>query len=237
MYLSLMPRARGHTLFVDADDTLWENNIYFDAVVTQYVAMVGSHGCPPDHARERLLDIERARTRQFGYGVSNFQSSLEAACRILLDGRDWSTEADTIRELCSGLRRRAVLNRPGVTETLRSLAGRHRIILFTKGDLDDQMAKVARSGLRGLLHQVDVVIEKDAGTYVDAVRRHGADPERTWMVGNSPKSDVLPALEAGLGAVFVPHEATWTLERAEIPDSGHARLIMIERFADLLEHF
>src|SRR6185295_5917744 len=103
---------------------------------------------PRERALERLLEIERARTKQYGYGVSNFQSSLEAACRVLLDGRDWSTEADTIRELCSGLRRRAAANLPGVTETLRTLAGRHRVILFTKGDLDDQLAKVARSGLR-----------------------------------------------------------------------------------------
>jgi putative hydrolase of the HAD superfamily len=230
-------RARGQTLFVDADDTLWENNIYFDAVVAQYVAMVGSHGCPPEHALERLLEIERARTRQFGYGVDNFQTSLEAACRVLLDGRDWSSEANAIRELCSGLRRRAAANLPGVTETLRVLAGRHRVILFTKGDLDDQMAKVARSGLRPRLHQVDVVIEKDVATYVDALTRHGADPDRTWMVGNSPKSDVIPALEAGLRAVFIPHAATWKLELAELPDPNHRRLLIIERFSDLLTHF
>ena len=81
-------RTDRQTLVFDADDTLWENNIYFDAVVAQYVALVGSHGCPPARALERLLEIERARTKQFGYGVANFQSSLEAACRMLLDGRD-----------------------------------------------------------------------------------------------------------------------------------------------------
>ena len=232
-----MRQSRGCTLFVDADDTLWENNIYFDAVVAQYVALVGSHGCPPERALERLLEIERARTRQFGYGVSNFQSSLEAACKVLLDGRDWSTEADTIRELCSGLRRRAAANLPGVTDTLRTLAGRHRVILFTKGDLDDQLGKVLRSGLRARLHQVDVVVEKDAATYRDAVHRHGAEPARTWMIGNSPKSDVLPALDAGLGAVFIPHHATWALELTDIPDRSHARLTILERFSDLVDHF
>jgi putative hydrolase of the HAD superfamily len=229
--------ARGCTLFIDADDTLWENNIYFDAVVAQYVALVGSHGCPPAQALERLLEIERARTRQFGYGVANFQTSLETACRMLLDGRDIGPEVNALRELCSGLRRRAVANLPGVTETLRALAGRHRVILFTKGDLDDQQAKVARSGLRALLHQVDVVVEKDRAAYVDAVWRHGADPARTWMVGNSPKSDVVPALEAGLGAVFIPHAATWALELMELPDRTHPRLTIVERFSDLLHHF
>jgi putative hydrolase of the HAD superfamily len=229
--------GRGLTLLIDADDTLWENNIYFDAVVAQYVALVGSHGCPPAQALERLLEIERTRTRQFGYGVANFQTSLETACRMLLDGRDIVGEVHALRELCSGLRRRAVANLPGVTETLRTLAGRHRVILFTKGDLDDQQAKVARSGLRALLHQVDVVVEKDRDAYVDAVRRHGADPARTWMVGNSPKSDVVPALEAGLGAVFIPHAATWTLELMELPDRTHPRLTIVERFSDLIDHF
>jgi putative hydrolase of the HAD superfamily len=237
MYPSTMPPPRGCTLFIDADDTLWENNIYFDAVVAQYVALVASHGCPPAQAIERLLEIERARTRQFGYGVANFQSSLEAACRTLLDGRDIVREVDALRELCSGLRRRAVANLAGVSETLRVLAGRHRVILFTKGDLDDQHAKVARSGLRSLLHQVDVLVEKDRTAYLDAVDRHGADPSRTWMIGNSPKSDVIPALEAGLGAVFIPHAATWALELTALPDPTHPRLTIVERFSDLLTHF
>jgi putative hydrolase of the HAD superfamily len=232
-----MPQPRGCTLFIDADDTLWENNIYFDAVVARYVALVASHGCPPADAIERLLEIERARTRQFGYGVNNFQTSLEAACHILLEGRDWSSEAHTIRELCSGLRRRPAANLPGVTATLRALAGRHRVILFTKGDLDDQLAKVARSGLRSRFHQIDVVVEKDRAAYVDAMHRHGADPARTWMIGNSPKSDIVPALDAGLGAVFIPHAATWALELMEIPDRRHARLTIVERFSDLLAHF
>jgi putative hydrolase of the HAD superfamily len=236
-YSRIMPQPRGCTLFIDADDTLWENNIYFDAVVAQYVALVGSHGCPPAHALERLLEIERARTRQYGYGVTNFQSSLEAACRILLDGRDTASEVQTIRELCSGLRRRRADNLPGVTETLRALGGRHRVILLTKGDLDDQLGKVARSGLRSRLHQVDVVVEKDCAAYLDAVERHGADRARTWMIGNSPKSDIVPALEAGLGAVFIPHAATWALELTEIPDRNHARLTIVERFSDLLQHF
>lgn len=232
-----MARPRACTLFVDADDTLWENNVYFDAVVAQYVEMVGAHGWAADEAHLRLLEIERARTRQFGYGVGNFQSSIEQACHVMLDGRDWTAEGDRIRRLCTGLRRRAAPILPDVATTLRSLAGRHRIVLFTKGDSDDQLAKVARSGLRDWMHQVDVVAEKDTATYVDAVRRHGAEPARTWMIGNSPKSDVIPALEAGLGAVFIPHHATWMLERCDLPDPTHPRLTVLERFSDLLAHF
>jgi putative hydrolase of the HAD superfamily len=230
-------RPRGLPLFLDADDTLWENNIYFDAVVAQYVALVGRHGCPPERARARLLEIERARTLQFGYGVLNFQASLEQAVDGLVGGRDWSREAATIRELCTGLRRQAITSLDGVGETLRELGSRHRLILVTKGDLDDQLGKVARSGLRGRLHQVDVVVEKDARAYTDLLRRHGASPDRAWMIGNSPKSDILPALEAGLGAVFIPHAATWTLELVDLPPLPPDRSLVLDRFADLIRHF
>jgi putative hydrolase of the HAD superfamily len=124
-----------------------------------------------------------------------------------------------------------------VATTLRALAGRHRVVLLTKGDGDDQMGKVARSGLRRHLHQVDVVPEKDESAYRDVLRRHGADPARTWMVGNSPKSDILPALAAGLGAVFVPHPATWTLELAALPPPHTPRYFVRDRFRDLLDLF
>jgi putative hydrolase of the HAD superfamily len=225
------------TLLIDADDTLWENNIYFDEVVAQYVGLVERHGCPPSAARDKLLEIERVRTKQFGYGVDNFRLSLESATRHLLDGRDCGEELTTIHELCAGLRRRAILLLPGVDETLRILAGRHRLILLTKGDHDDQLAKVVRSGLRSRFHEVDVVAEKDEPTYRDVVRRHGVDPERAWMIGNSPKSDIRPALDADLRAVFVPHAATWTLELEDLPSPPPGRLLIVEKFSDLTAHF
>jgi len=228
---------RGSTLLIDADDTLWENNIYFDEIVSRYVEMVGRHGCPADRARAKLLEIERQRTKRFGYGIDNFRLSLVSACQQLLDGRDYHHELTTFDELCSGLRRRAITLLPEVDETLRGLAGRHRLILLTKGDPDDQMGKVARSGLRTRFHEVDVVAEKNVETYHDVIRRHGVDRSRAWMIGNSPKSDILPALEAGLRTVFIPHAATWALELQELPKVDGDRLLVIERFADLAIHF
>ena len=227
---------RGLTLFVDADDTLWENNIYFEAVVADYLALVERHGCPPEQARARLIEVERERVGRFGYGIANFQASLELACRSLIDT---STPVDTgpIAGLCASLRRRAGTHLAEVAATLRSLAGRHRIVLLTKGDGDDQMGKVARSGLRRHLHQVDIVPEKDVAAYRDVLRRHGAAPERSWMIGNSPKSDILPALGAGLGAVFVPHPATWSLELVDLPAPHTPRYIVLDRFRDLLDRF
>ncbi|MEO5823699.1 MAG: HAD family hydrolase [Vicinamibacteraceae bacterium] len=228
--------SRGLTLFVDADDTLWENNIYFEAVVADFLALTERHGCPPEQARAKLIEVERERVGRFGYGIANFQASLELACRSLV-GESHGVDTAPIAGLCASLRRRAGTHLAEVASTLRSLAGRHRVVLLTKGDGDDQMGKVARSGLRRHLHQVDVVPEKDLAAYRDVLRRHGAVPERSWMIGNSPKSDILPALAAGLGAVFVPHKATWTLELADLPAPHTPRYLVRERFRDLLHLF
>ena len=170
-----MPYPRGLTLFVDADDTLWENNIYFEAVVADYLALAERLGCAPERARARLIEVERERVGRFGYGIANFQASLEQACRSLADEAD-TLDTGGIAGLCASLRRRAGTHLGEVAATLRSLAGRHRVVLVTKGDGDDQMGKVARSGLRRHLHQVDIVPEKDEAAYRDVLRRHGADP-------------------------------------------------------------
>src|SRR5262245_43167530 len=226
-----MPSPRGLTLFVDADDTLWENNVYFEAIVADYVALAASHGGTPEQARARLIEVERERVGRFGYGIANFQASLELACQSF--GQGTSVDTTAIAGLCAQLRRRAGTHLSEVASTLRTLGGRHRVVLLTKGDADDQLGKVARSGLRRHLHQVDVVPEKDADAYRDVLRRHGADPGRSWMVGNSPKSDILPALAAGLGAVFIPHPATWSLEIADLPGRDTPRYLVLERFRDL----
>jgi putative hydrolase of the HAD superfamily len=231
-----MPAPRGLTLFVDADDTLWENNIYFEAVVADYLALAERHGCAADRARARLIEVERERVGRFGYGIANFQASLEQACRSLVE-EPAAVDTGGIAGLCASLRRRAGTHLAEVAATLRTLAGRHRVVLVTKGDGDDQMGKVARSGLRRYLHQVDIVPEKDEAAYRDVLRRHGADPARSWMIGNSPKSDILPALGAGLGAVFVPHPATWSLELADLPAPHTPRYIVLDRFRNLLDLF
>jgi putative hydrolase of the HAD superfamily len=125
----------------------------------------------------------------------------------------------------------------GVPETLEYLSARHDLTLFTKGHPEEQKLKIGRSGLGSYFAHTAIVREKDAAAYRDLAERRGMDPERTWMIGNSPKSDINPALAAGLNAVFVPHAHTWVLERQEIVKSGKGRLIVVERFGDLRGHF
>jgi putative hydrolase of the HAD superfamily len=227
----------GLTLLIDADDTLWENNVYFDTVIERAASRLEAYGVPAATMRETLLAIERKRTQVHGYGSMNFGTSLEVLCEHVGIGDTIDDLRPFIRAEVASLRRKRIEIRPGVPETLSYLRRRHRLVLFTKGNHDEQWEKVVRSGLRDLFHQVDVVREKDQNAYEDAARRLGARPTDTWMIGNSPKSDILPARAAGLGAVFVPHPQTWALEQADLPEGQDPRVLRVERFGDLTTIF
>ena len=125
---------------------------------------------------------------------------------------------------------------PGVAETLIDLSRRHRLLLFTKGEPEEQRLKVRRSGLEDQFERVVVTKEKDVAGYRDLIRAHRIDVDRAWMVGNSPRSDIIPALEAGLHAVYIPHEHTWRLEQAEVP-AQDGRLLTLTSFRQLRDHF
>jgi putative hydrolase of the HAD superfamily len=227
----------GLTLLVDADDTLWENNVYFDSVIGRTAERLTTYGVPEARTREALLAIERQRTRAHGYGSINFGASLEVLCDHVGVGASIDELRPFLRAEIAALRRKRLEILPDVPDTLAYLRRRHRLVLFTKGNHDEQWDKVQRSGLRDLFHQVDVVREKDQGAYADATRRLGVRPEHAWMIGNSPKSDILPARAAGLGAVFVPHTGTWELELADLPEPDDLGTLRIDRFADLVSIF
>lgn len=226
----------GLTLFIDADDTLWENNVHFNAVMREYARLLELHGIDPQRAHDVLLDVERRRTKTHGYGIACFRLSLGEACHALL-GREPEEERRVLDALCTRLARFPIDVLADVPATLRELRGRHRVILMTKGDRDDQLDKLMRSSLHECFHQVDVVREKDVDTYRLARDRFGVCDGRGWMVGNSPRSDIRPALEAGLNAVFVPHKDTWVLEHEDLPTGYGERLLTIESFGDLVASF
>jgi putative hydrolase of the HAD superfamily len=125
----------------------------------------------------------------------------------------------------------------GVEETLDYLSDRHDLTLFTKGNPDEQLMKVDRSELGPYFAHTAVVKEKDAAAYSRLATERGLARDSTWMIGNSPKSDINPALEAGLNAVLVPHSHTWVLEHQDLRESGKGSFLRVERFADLRLHF
>lgn len=224
-------------LVLDADDTLWENNALFESIIADFIDWVAHPKLDAAGVRRVLTDVERLNVAAHGYGTKVFTRSLHDAVARLRGGP--VTEAD--RTHLMGLVRRLEVGEvellDGVAETLEQLAARgHDLVLLTKGDPAEQRLKIEASGLARHFRETHVVREKDVGTYRALTASAALDPQRTWMVGNSPRSDILPALAAGLGAVHIPHHMTWELERADLPERT-PRLLRLDRFPDLLAHF
>jgi len=225
------------TLLIDADDTLWENNIYFERVITRFFEDFPGHA--PEALRQTLDDVEREIVLSHGYGLAAFEHALVQTWERLSGSRPEPGRETEVRALARSVNDHPMQLLPGVEETLAYLAARHSLILMSKGDPGEQSAKLDRSGLRHHFTAVEIVPEKDPEAYRDTLARHSLTPLSTWMVGNSPKSDVNPALAAGLNAVFVPHDMTWVLEHEHVspPPAEPPRLLVLERFAELQDHF
>jgi putative hydrolase of the HAD superfamily len=225
------------SLIVDADDTLWENNIYFERAFDEFCDFLDHSHLTPADIRSVLDEIELVNSKIHGYGSVNFGRNLRE-CYQRLAQREIG--ADDLNRVMSFAER--ILDHPmevieGVEETLQYLAPRHDLTLFTKGNLEEQKLKLDRSGLAAYFGHTAIVKEKDAAAYGALVEERGLDPASTWMTGNSPKSDINPALRAGLKAIFVPHLHTWRLEHEEVESGFGDRLLVLEKFADLQRHF
>jgi putative hydrolase of the HAD superfamily len=224
------------TLLIDADDTLWENNIFFEQSIDTYVDLLEPLGFSREYIRRILNETERRNIRQHGYGVSSFGRSLEETYMKLAGNFARKELVQQISGLAEELERVPPHILEGVPETLTYLAERHRLILFTKGEPAEQAAKVERSGLQPRFEAIEIVPEKDAATYRRLVHHHRIIKSHGWMIGNSPRSDINPALAAGLNAVFIPHSRTWQFEHDEL-SSGPGKLLVLPRFETLREHF
>jgi putative hydrolase of the HAD superfamily len=225
------------TLLIDADDTLWENNIYFERAFDDFVDFLAHSALSASEIREVLNEIELANARVHGYGSLNFGRNLQQAYQHLAEREIRTDDLAHVMSLAERILEQPLELIQGVAETLADLAARHDLTLFTKGHPEEQRMKVERSGLGRYFAHTAIVKEKDADAYRRLVGERGMAPEQTWMIGNSPKSDVNPALEAGLGAVLVPHAHTWVLEHQELRAPKGSRFLRLESFAELKRHF
>jgi putative hydrolase of the HAD superfamily len=223
-------------LIIDADDTLWENNIYFERAFEEFAAFLNHSSLSPQEVRDVLDEIEHANARIHGYGSGSFGRNLRQCYEHLAEHEFNDADLATVMGFAQRILECPMEVIDGVAATLDYLASRHDLTLFTKGNPEEQRLKIDRSGLAGHFRHAAIVKEKDAPAYRRLVEERGMDPAHTWMIGNSPKSDINPALEAGLGAVFVPHAHTWVLEKCELR-TDHGRLLQLESFAELRRHF
>ena len=218
------------TVGLDADDTLWHNETVFRLTQARFLDLLTEHENAVIEAR--LAEIERRNLQLYGYGVKGFTLSMIETAMEMCNGEP---PAGVIREILAAGREmlaHPVETLPGVDEALTRLSGRYRLVLITKGDLLDQERKLAASGLGDLFAAVEIVSEKDRATYERVFTRHGTGPAEAVMVGNSMKSDVLPALQAGAFAVHIPYVVTWAHELADAPE-GHPRYGALDRIDDL----
>jgi putative hydrolase of the HAD superfamily len=230
-----MPTGNQHLIF-DADDTLWENNVLFERAIDDFIEWVDHPTLDPVAVRHLLLDIERANAAAHGYGSKVFLRSLHDCFERLAERPVSPADAADIDRLTARLAHHEVELIPDVAATLDELGARHDLLLLTKGDPVEQQRKIDASGLAHHFRRAVVVAEKEPTVYAELAATEGLDPSRAWMIGNSIKSDVNPALAVGMGAVFIPNDNTWALEHAEL-DAGAPRLLQLERFGQLAAHF
>ncbi len=222
-------------LLIDADDTLWENNIYFEQAIETFINFLNHSSLTPAEVRGVLDEVEMTQSQ--GYGTANFIRCLQETYRRLAEREVREEDMEQIRRFGEQIRQHPLQLLDGVQETLAYLAPRHRLLLLTKGSEEDQRLKIDSSGLDVYFEQAIVVAEKDVETYTRLVNELGLDPPTTWMIGNSPRSDINPALEAGLNAVYIPHANTWRLEMQELRPAGHGKFLTLRTFRELREHF
>jgi putative hydrolase of the HAD superfamily len=228
----------GQTLLIDADDTLWENNVYFERAIAAFIGFLNHESYTPEQVRQTLNEVERENILAHGYGLISFTRSLVDCYERLSAGAVTEEQRERVRGFARTIGEKEIELLAGVRETLAQLNGRHRLILMTKGNHAEQADKFARSGLSPFFHAVEIVAEKDAAMYRAVMARHGLAANTSWMIGNSPKSDINPALAAGLNAVHLFHKDTWVLEHAELAEPGAGQnLIELDGFAKLTEIF
>jgi putative hydrolase of the HAD superfamily len=220
------------TLGFDADDTLWHNENIFEKVHERYFRLLSKHHDAATVERA-LFEVEMRNLQLYGYGIKGFTlSSVETAIE-LTQGKISTHEISEILALGREMLDHPVELLDGAREALDLLAPSKRLILITKGDLLDQERKLAKSGLAGRFHAIEIVSEKDCGTYRRILERHGIDPSRFLMVGNSLKSDILPVLELGGSGVHVPYRITWGHEHAKKPTGSDGRFFQIPSLREL----
>lgn len=234
----MMPGVRQtrQILIFDADDTLWENNVIFERVVDDFVDWLAHPSLEPADIRRILAEVEDANIVAHGYGSRVFLRSLAGCFTRLMERPLTADEEEQMAKFRSAFTGGRVELISEVTDVLDELRERHELYLMTKGMPDEQQHKIDASGLAGHFTAIDIVQAKDPQTYREVVGRRGLDAGRTWMIGNSPKSDIIAARAAGLRAVFIPNANTWAHEHADL-DPDDANILHLEKFGDLRRHF
>lgn len=204
------------TIGFDADDTLWQNEQFYRLTESRFAELLRDYAEPGDISA-RLLETEKRNLQKYGFGIKGFTLSMIETAIQMTDAKVPASVIGDILDAGREMLSHPIEILPHAREALEELAGSHRIVLITKGDLFDQERKLAQSGLGDFFDTVEIVSDKSRDTYERIFSRIGEGPEHSMMIGNSLRSDVVPVIEAGGWGVYVPHDLTWIIEHAEPP--------------------
>lgn len=225
-----MSSLQNRYLFIDADDTLWENEQYFRDAEAEFARTFA-----PDMTVEDVQGILWEKQEEyipwFGYGSKTYFMGMTAAVTEMKGSVD-AAALTKIKEIIIRLANHEVKPLEGVEETLSELSRHYSLVLATKGETLEQKSKIKASGLAKYFVGIEVMVDKTENDYIELGARYGVAPEQLVMVGNSVRSDILPVISLGGTAYHIPHEIVWTHELADLPISE--RLICIDRFAELV---
>src|ERR1700730_11304198 len=232
----MAPAIERQFILIDGDDTLWENNVYFEQAIEAFIDFLAHSSMSRDQVRAALDEIKRMDVSVHGDRSASSTKTLRQTYERLAERDLRPDDIEHVLQLGQRIASQPVQLLPDVADTISYLAGRHDLMLLTKGHPEEQRLKIERSGLEPFFNATAVVLEKAEETYRAIVEERQLDPTRIWMVGNSPRSDINPALAAGLNAVLIPHEHTWRLEKEEIVQVD-GRLLTLRAFGELRAHF
>jgi len=224
--------TRFEIIAFDADDTLWHNERLYVNAQARFSELLSRYH-EPEWIKDRLFQTETRNIQHFGYGIKAFALSMIETAVELTEGRISGRDVQAVIDLAKEMLSAEVQLLDHVRETIRELSNRYSLMVITKGDLLDQEVKILRSGLGEFFRYTEVVSHKTRETYERVLRRYSILPERFLMVGNSLKSDILPVLELGGNAVFIPYEITWLHEIAEAPPEGQPGYYLLEHVGHL----
>jgi putative hydrolase of the HAD superfamily len=232
-------RGKGRTLLIDADDTLWENNIYYETVIEKFIDVMADQGMSKKKVLDTLREMESKNIKKVGYGSLSFSRSVKETFTEFIEEIDVGKAEKIlhkVEQLILEVVNHPLVLMPGVERTLPKLYLNNYLIMLTKGNPDEQRRKVEKSGLADCFDKIKIVLEKNVEIYKKITRELKLTLKDCWMIGNSPRSDINPAKEVGMGTVFIPYHTTWHHEIEEI-NSGGRETIFLDSFSELAKYF
>lgn len=220
------------TIFFDADDTLWENERYFRNAEKKFIELLADY-TTPEGVQDLLWLKQEENIPLFGYGSKTYMIGMTDAAIELCGGVLPDNIYYGIKKIITDLAYHELEIIEGVKETLEALQGHYKLVVATKGDLPEQMAKFRKSGLAHYFHHCEVMENKDVQNYLELAIKNGIKPEDMLMIGNSIKSDIAPVVNIGGWAINTPHEVVWVHEMMDMPDSD--RIIIVKKITDILK--